>query len=100
MLNRATWPHFVAGPLVEGIALIIRALPLPAAEFTIGTKKVFIRSPRTVSKFIKKKCFITATFVHRSNSIVVGFRIGGISSIAPRRSGLPDTENVSVLFEA
>lgn len=48
MLNCSTWPHFVAGSLVEGIALIIRGLPLPAAEFTIGTKKVFIRSPRTV----------------------------------------------------
>jgi len=33
---------------VEGIALIIRNLPLPSAEFTIGTKNVFVRSPRTV----------------------------------------------------
>lgn len=64
MLNRATWPHFVAGPLVEGIALIIRGLPLPAAEFTIGTKKVFIRSPRTVFKCIAN-CLIAMLDVHR-----------------------------------
>lgn len=49
MLNRRTWPHFVLdASVVEGIAIIIRGLPLPAAEFTIGSRKVFIRSPRTV----------------------------------------------------
>lgn len=48
LLNLDTWPHFDAGSVVEGVALIIRNLPLPAAEFTIGIRKVFIRSPRTV----------------------------------------------------
>lgn len=52
LLNADTWPHFSNGVVVEGVALIIRGLPLPAAEFTIGTRKVFIRSPRTVSKII------------------------------------------------
>lgn len=47
-LNTITWPHFHSGSTIEGIALIIRNLPLPSAEFTIGTKNVFIRSPRTV----------------------------------------------------
>lgn len=48
MLNPDTWPHFRGGSVVEGIAILIRKLPLPHAEFTIGTRKVFIRSPRTV----------------------------------------------------
>ncbi|XP_070852533.1 unconventional myosin-Ib isoform X3 [Drosophila suzukii] len=48
LLNSLTWPHFHGGSQVEGIALIIRNLPLPSAEFTIGTKNVFVRSPRTV----------------------------------------------------
>lgn len=48
MLNADTWPHYRGGSVVEGIAVLIRKLPLPHAEFTIGTRKVFIRSPRTV----------------------------------------------------
>ncbi|XP_053945830.1 unconventional myosin-Ib isoform X2 [Anastrepha ludens] len=56
LLNSSTWPHYHGAgstdsgtgcTIVEGIALIIRSLPLPAAEFTIGTKNVFVRSPRT-----------------------------------------------------
>ncbi|XP_065371368.1 unconventional myosin-Ib [Calliphora vicina] len=48
LLNNKTWPHYLGGSCVEGIAVIIRNLPLPSAEFTIGTKNVFVRSPRTV----------------------------------------------------
>ena len=48
MLNQATWPRYVDGPLVEGIAIIIEGLPLPLAEFVIVRKRVFIRSPRTL----------------------------------------------------
>ncbi|KAI8119708.1 Unconventional myosin-Ib [Lucilia cuprina] len=48
LLNNTTWPHYLGGTCVEGIAVIIRNLPLPSAEFTIGTKNVFVRSPRTV----------------------------------------------------
>ncbi|XP_058119274.1 unconventional myosin-Ib [Anopheles ziemanni] len=47
LLCQYTWPHFT-GTMVDGVALIIRSVPLPGAEFTIGRKKVFIRSPRTV----------------------------------------------------
>ncbi|XP_055632539.1 unconventional myosin-Ib isoform X2 [Toxorhynchites rutilus septentrionalis] len=47
LLCQYTWPHF-SGSMIDGVALIIRSVPLPAAEFTIGRKKVFIRSPRTV----------------------------------------------------
>ena len=47
LLCQYTWPHFT-GTIVDGVALIIRSVPLPGAEFTIGRKKVFIRSPRTV----------------------------------------------------
>jgi myosin I len=49
LVSPLTWPHYHKGTIVEGIALIIRSVPLPAAEFTIGGKRVFIRSPRTVS---------------------------------------------------
>lgn len=47
LLCQYTWPHF-NGTIIDGVALIIRSVPLPGAEFTIGRKKVFIRSPRTV----------------------------------------------------
>ncbi|XP_062535184.1 unconventional myosin-Ia [Armigeres subalbatus] len=47
LLCQYTWPHF-SGSTIDGVALIIRSVPLPGAEFTIGRKKVFIRSPRTV----------------------------------------------------
>ncbi|XP_055589131.1 unconventional myosin-Ia-like [Uranotaenia lowii] len=47
LLCQYTWPHF-SGSMIDGVALIVRSVPLPAAEFTIGRKKVFIRSPRTV----------------------------------------------------
>lgn len=55
MLNADTWPHFRGGSVVEGIAILIRKLPLPHAEFTIGTRKVFIRSPRTVRIFFRHR---------------------------------------------
>ncbi|XP_038106815.1 unconventional myosin-Ia isoform X2 [Culex quinquefasciatus] len=48
LLCQYTWPHLAAGTTIDGVALIIRSVPLPGAEFTIGRKKVFIRSPRTV----------------------------------------------------
>uniref|UniRef100_A0A1A9X1C4 Myosin motor domain-containing protein n=1 Tax=Glossina brevipalpis TaxID=37001 RepID=A0A1A9X1C4_9MUSC len=48
LLSNMTWPHYHGGTIVEGIAIVIRNLPLPSAEFTIGTKNVFVRSPRTV----------------------------------------------------
>ncbi|XP_058812061.1 unconventional myosin-Ia [Topomyia yanbarensis] len=47
LLCQYTWPHY-SGTNIEGVTLIIRSVPLPGAEFTIGRKKVFIRSPRTV----------------------------------------------------
>lgn len=52
LLSSLTWPHFDAGTIVEAIAVIVRSVPLPLAEFTIGSKRVFVRSPRTVSCFI------------------------------------------------
>lgn len=48
MLSRLTWPSFVNGSLVEGIAIIIETLPLPLAEFVMTRKRVFVRSPRTL----------------------------------------------------
>lgn len=52
LLNYSTWPQYNNGTIVEGIALIVRGIPLPAAEFTIGIRRVFIRSPRTVIYYI------------------------------------------------
>lgn len=54
ILHRETWPVYRVGGLIEGIATIIRELPLPAAEFVLGTTKIFMRSPRTVltSKYL------------------------------------------------
>lgn len=49
LLSNLTWPHYNKDNVVESIAFVIRSIPLPAAEFTIGRKNVFIRSPRTVS---------------------------------------------------
>lgn len=48
MLNQFTWPTFLGGSLIEGIATIIENLPLPLAEFVITRKRVFVRSPRTL----------------------------------------------------
>lgn len=49
ILHRDTWPFYRIGSVIEGVATIIRELPLPSAEFILGTTKVFMRSPRTVS---------------------------------------------------
>lgn len=49
ILSPETWPFYRIGSVIEGIATIIRELPLPSAEFILGTTKVFMRSPRTVS---------------------------------------------------
>lgn len=48
LLNTITWPHYSEGSTVQGVAIIIKYIPLPSAEFTIGTKHVFVRSPRAV----------------------------------------------------
>lgn len=52
ILSTETWPFYRIDSVIEGIATIIRELPLPSAEFILGTTKVFMRSPRTVS-FVK-----------------------------------------------
>lgn len=91
LLNSVTWPHFQNGNTVEGIALIIRNVPLPSAEFTIGTKNVFIRSPRTVSSFNLLICRGFHTFA-------AGFRIGTVSESTHGRSSRSDTENLSYAY--
>lgn len=48
ILSPETWPFYRIDSVIEGIATIIRELPLPSAEFILGTTKVFMRSPRTV----------------------------------------------------
>lgn len=63
LLSNLTWPHFDAGTIVEAIAIIIRSVPLPLAEFTIGSKRVFIRSPRTVG-FPQYKKVLVGTFTY------------------------------------
>lgn len=52
ILSPETWPFYRIGSVIEGIATIIRELPLPSAEFILGTTKVFMRSPRTVCPFL------------------------------------------------
>lgn len=49
LLHNDTWPYYQNGSIIEGVATIIHGLPLPAAEFILGTTQVFMRSPRTVS---------------------------------------------------
>lgn len=78
LLNRATWPHYRNGSVIEGIAIIIRGMPLPAAEFMIGITKVFIRSPRTVRIKVKK------WFISRPYMIIpmgLGIRDGGVQEM-------------------
>lgn len=48
MLHNDTWPFYYKGNIIEGIAKIIHGLPLPSAEFVLGSNSVFLRSPRTV----------------------------------------------------
>lgn len=47
MLCANTWPRW-RGSAIEGVSVLLRSLPIPAAEFTFGRTKLFIRSPRTV----------------------------------------------------
>ncbi|KAJ8960489.1 hypothetical protein NQ318_013773 [Aromia moschata] len=42
-----TWPRWRGSP-IEGVSLLLRSLPIPAAEFTFGRTRLFVRSPRTV----------------------------------------------------
>lgn len=51
LLSPLSWPNpqpMNGSSTVEVVAQIIRCLPLPSAEFTIGIRKLFVRSPRTV----------------------------------------------------
>uniref|UniRef100_A0A336LWW2 CSON002516 protein n=1 Tax=Culicoides sonorensis TaxID=179676 RepID=A0A336LWW2_CULSO len=69
LLSNHTWPNFSSGPIVEAIAIIIRSVPLPAAEFTIGSKKLFIRSPRTVyelEEFRKTRLHFLAILIQKT----------------------------------
>lgn len=65
ILSPVTWPIYRIGSIIEGIATIIRELPLPSAEFILGTTKVFMRSPRTVST--------TNTFIHIGDGAKLNF---------------------------
>lgn len=47
MISCNTWPKWRGSP-VEGVSVLLRSLPIPAAEFTFGRTKIFVRSPRTV----------------------------------------------------
>lgn len=69
LLSHLTWPHFTNGTIVEAIAIIIRSIPLPIGEFTIGLSSVFIRSPRTVFEledFRKLRLDYLATFIQKT----------------------------------
>lgn len=81
ILSTETWPFYRIGSVIEGIATIIRELPLPAAEFMLGTTKVFMRSPRTVSSsltFIYDFHFIVASIDEKIN--LLGIRNGRVST--------------------
>lgn len=70
LLSPYTWPHCAVGhSTVECIAQIIRSVPLPAAEFAIGLKKVFVRSPRTVyelNEFRNLRLHFLATLIQKT----------------------------------
>lgn len=74
LLHADTWPHYQQGNVIDGITTIIRALPLPAAEFMIGITKVFIRSPRTVIKIKKKLYFIFSSSTKSYKKTISIFR--------------------------
>lgn len=56
ILSSELWPFYRIGSIIEGITMIIRELPLPKAEFILGTTKVFMRSPRTVYYYCGIHC--------------------------------------------
>lgn len=69
LLSDITWPHYNNGTIVEAIAIIIRSIPLPIAEFTIGRNNVFIRSPRTVfelEELRKKRLDYLAIYIQKT----------------------------------
>lgn len=69
LLSPYTWPHYNTNSAVESIAQIIRSVPLPAAEFAIGSSRIFIRSPRTVyelNEFRNLRLNFLATLIQKS----------------------------------
>lgn len=69
LLSPYTWPHYSNDSIVDSIAQIIRSVPLPAAEFAIGLKKIFIRSPRTVyelNEFRNLRLHFLATLIQKT----------------------------------
>lgn len=54
MLSAATWPAW-NGSDVDGIKKLFEAYKIPESEYAFGKTKVFIRSPRTLHLFEKKR---------------------------------------------
>ena len=47
MLSPVTWPHWSGVP-IEGVARLLRDLPISATEYAFGRRKLFIKSSHTV----------------------------------------------------
>lgn len=51
MLSPVTWPHW-NGVAIEGVARLLRDLPISATEYAFGRRKLFIKSSYTVIFFL------------------------------------------------
>lgn len=49
MLSTVTWPHW-GGVAIEGVARLLRDLPISATEYAFGRRMLFIKNDSTVTK--------------------------------------------------
>jgi myosin-1 len=49
MLSTVTWPHW-GGVAIEGVARLLRDLPISATEYAFGRRMLFIKNDSTVLK--------------------------------------------------
>lgn len=48
MLSTVTWPHW-GGVAIEGVARLLRDLPISATEYAFGRRMLFIKNDSTVT---------------------------------------------------
>lgn len=51
MLSTVTWPHW-GGVAIEGVARLLRDLPISATEYAFGRRMLFIKNDSTVYKIV------------------------------------------------
>lgn len=97
MLSPVTWPHW-AGVAIEGVARLLRDLPISATEYAFGRRKLFIKHSCTVLRFFFLERTIRFTVIGNCRTIFFcvcpGDSARGISQDKTVRVGHPYPENL------